>query len=231
MQKESNEVRKRILSSSVKLFIENGYSNTTVEKIINDAEVSGIAFENIFQSKSALLLDLIEFMYSAQFKNARTIADSYKRPVYIYALETAMQLAITEMNENLREIYLEAYTNPEIVEYLHRKISTELYNIFGGYKPEYKEGDFYELEIGTFGIMRSYMSKRCDQKFTLEKKITRFIELTLSVYGVSNAEIKDITRQITAIDIKDRASNIIQELFEKLAVIFNFKIIKTDELI
>ncbi|EKC61597.1 hypothetical protein LEA_12274, partial [human gut metagenome] len=37
-----------------------------------------------------------------------------------------------------------------------------LYQIFGPYQPELTARDFYAMEIGSAGIMRSYMAHPCD---------------------------------------------------------------------
>ena len=56
-------------------------------------------------------------------------------PVYAYAVETAIQLTLTERNENLRDIYIEAYTSPTASEYIFRNMAEELYQIFHDYQP------------------------------------------------------------------------------------------------
>mgnify|MGYP007009176789 CR=1 FL=1 len=135
-------------------------------------------------------MDLTEFMFDSQFSMARLMSNQQMMPVFVYALETSIQMALTEMNENLREIYIYSYTMPKPSEYIFQRTSTELYKIFGAYLPDYSESDFYEMEIGTAGIMRGYMAKKCDKYFTLEKKIQRFLEMSLTSYRVPLEEQK-----------------------------------------
>lgn len=56
-------------------------------------------------------------------------------PVHVYAVETAIQMTLTELNENLREIYIEAYTQKEASDYIFRETAKELQQIFGPYLP------------------------------------------------------------------------------------------------
>ena len=102
--------KKRILTVCVRLFLEKGYRRTTLAEIIEKAEVSYSTFQNIFRAKDGVLTELVEFMFSNQFAMARSMAGAQLPPVYIYAVETAIQMTLTELNENLREIYIEAYT-------------------------------------------------------------------------------------------------------------------------
>ena len=74
--------------------------------------------------------------------------------------KTAIQLTLTELNENLREIYIEAYSLPETSEYIYLHTTAELKQIFGENFPDDTESDFYEMEIGTAGLMRSYMARK-----------------------------------------------------------------------
>ena len=41
----------------------------------------------------------------------------------------------------------------------------------GGCDKDYSESDFYEMEIGTAGLMRNYMARKCDIHFPLERTI------------------------------------------------------------
>ena len=92
---------------------------------------------------------------------ARSTAGCQLPPVCVYAVETAIQMTLTELNENLREICLEAYTQKEASEYILRETAKELFGIFGPYQP----------------------------KLTLEKKLRLFLMMSLRAYHVPEAEI------------------------------------------
>lgn len=120
------EPKKLILMVVVKMFIEKGYKETTMLDIIKGAEVSASTFQNVFHTKDEVLLELIEFMFTNQFDMAKSISIDLKNPVIIYAIETSIQLGMVESNENFRDIYLEAYTHPKLVEFINLKTSSEL---------------------------------------------------------------------------------------------------------
>ena len=128
--------KKRILTVCVRLFLEKGYKRSTLAEIIEKADVSYSTFQNIFRAKDGVLTELVEFMFSNQFAMARGEAGAKLPPVYVYAVETAIQMTLTELNENLREIYIEAYTEKEASEYILRETAKELHGIFGSYLPD-----------------------------------------------------------------------------------------------
>ena len=173
---DSKEAKRRILTACVRLFLEKGYTNTKVAEILKEADVSAGSFQNIFRTKDGVLTELIGMMFSRQFGAVRPLAANAPSPVYLYAVETALQLAVTELSENLRDIYVEAYTFPATAEIIHRSTTAELQAAFSAYLPGCAECDFYEMELGTAGMMRGYMARRCDPYFTLERKIRRYPE-------------------------------------------------------
>ncbi len=109
---DSKEAKRRILTACVRLFLEKGYTNTKVAEILKEADVSAGSFQNIFRTKDGVLTELIGMMFSRQFGAVRPLAANAPSPVYLYAVETALQLAMSELSENLRDIYVEAYTFP-----------------------------------------------------------------------------------------------------------------------
>ena len=108
------QTEKRILRACVRLFLENGYHQTTMAQILKEAQVSSSSFQNLFHSKDGVLMELVKFMFENQFSIARSVAGAALPPVYVYAAETALQITLTELNENLRQIYLEAYTQQRL---------------------------------------------------------------------------------------------------------------------
>lgn len=105
----SEESKKRILSACVRLFIEKGYHSTTLTEILKEADVTASTFQNIFHTKDGVLMDLTEFMFKIQFETAKKLVGAGLKPIYIYAVETSIQMTLAELNENLRDVYVEAY--------------------------------------------------------------------------------------------------------------------------
>ena len=208
---DSKDAKRRILAACVRLFLEKGYTHTRVAEILKAADVSAGSFQNIFRTKDGVLTELVGIMFDRQFGAVRTAAAALPSPVYVYAMETALQLALTEMNENLRDIYVEAYTYPATAEMIHQRTAKELQKAFGSYLPDCAESDFYEIELGTAGIMRGYM----------EKKISRFLEMSLSVFQVPPEERARIQAYVAAADVRAAAQKVMGSLFASLSVTFD----------
>lgn len=216
------QTKKRILQACVRLFLENGYRRTTMQQILKEAQVSSSSFQNLFRSKDGVLLELVEFMFENQFRMARTVTGAELPPVYVYAVETALQIALTELNENLREIYLEVYTQQRPLAYIQQATAGELYQIFGPYQPGLTAQDFYELEFGSAGLMRGYMANPCTAEFTLERKLNKFVMLALRGYRVPEEEVQQVLAFLAGLDIRGIAGKVMEELFRRLAMHYEF---------
>lgn len=206
------------------MFLEEGYKSTSVSRIVEEAGVARGSYLNLFPTKDKILLDLTESMFGGQFDVARSIADKKLPPVYAYAVETSLQLTLTELNENLREIYIEAYSQPDTAEFIYLHTTAELKQIFGANFPDYSESDFYEMEIGTAGLMRNYMARKCDIHFPLERKLSRFLVASMRVYRVPEEEQAKVLTFIGSIDIRELAVTVMHKLFAMLEMKYDFKL-------
>ena len=233
---DSKEAKRRILTACVRLFLEKGYTNTKVAEILKEADVSAGSFQNIFRTKDGVLTELIGMMFSRQFGAVRPLAANAPSPeplrllsrdtpspVYLYAVETALQLALSELSENLRDIYVEAYTFPATAEIIHRSTTAELQAAFSAYLPGCAECDFYEMELGTAGMMRGYMARRCDPYFTLERKIRRFLSMSLSALQVPAQEREQVIAFVAEIDMLAQARKVVDAVLASLSVQFDLK--------
>ena len=220
---DSGDAKRRILAACVRLFLEKGYTSTKVAEILKKADVSAGSFQNIFHTKDGVLTELIGMMFGRQFGAVKSLAANAPSPAHLYAVETALQLALTELSENLRDVYVEAYTFPATAEIIHRRTTAELQAAFGAYLPGCAESDFYEMELGTAGMMRGYMARRCDPYFTLERKIRRFLSMSLSAFQVPRQEREEIIAFVAEIDMLAEAKKVMDALLASLSVQFELK--------
>lgn len=130
---------------------------------------------------------------------------------------------MAERSEALREIYTEAYIQPETAEYIYENTAKELYVIFGDRFPDYDEHDFYEMDIGSCGLMRNYMAKPCTIHFPLHRKVERFLTFALRIYRVSEEEIEQVLAFISEINLETAADDMLQKLFTMLELRFDCK--------
>ena len=74
--------------------------------------------------------------------------------------------------------------------------------------PDAEDKDFYEMDIASGSIMRGFMARKCDMYFTVQKKISRFLECCLKLYDVPK-------EAVLAFDLHSVAKRLIDEIIAK----------------
>lgn len=206
--------KNKMLHTAIKMFLENGYEKTTTAAIAKAAGMAPSSFFAAFESKEELLLTLVEVMFTNQFTTAGGI-HAESDPLLLYAIETSIQMYITELSEPLRELYVMAYSLPSTSEHIYNSMVEKLQYIFAEYMCDAQSKDFYELEIASAGITRAYMAKKCDIYFRIEDKIKRYLQCCFTLYRVSQKKQKEIISEVLKMDLKSVAENIIQGMVQK----------------
>lgn len=214
LQRKGIERRNKMLHKAIELFLKDGYEKTTTASIAKGVGMAPSSFFAAFESKEALLLTLEKIMFSNQFESAGQFGSVSDDPVLLYSIETSLQICIAELSEPLRELYVMAYSLPTTSEYIYDSMAPRLQKIFSEYMPDAELKDFYEMDIASAGIMRAYMAKPCDMYFTLENKLTRFLQSSLTLYSVPQAVRSQITDSILKMDLRAYAEQMIQRMVE-----------------
>lgn len=203
--------RNKILRSAVKLFLEGGYEKTTTANIAQAAGMAPSSFFAAFENKEALLYTLTESMFESQFDNTEKLIGENADPLLVYAVETALQMYITELSEPLRELYVMAYSLPTTSEYIYQNTAKKVGALFKDYVPGAQEKDFYEMDIASAGVMRGFMAKHCDLYFTIDQKLKRFLGCCFTLYHVPQEKQDEVIHAVLAMELKPIAEKIIAD--------------------
>ncbi|MCD8119221.1 MAG: TetR/AcrR family transcriptional regulator [Lachnospiraceae bacterium] len=214
---ESERVRRHILHVGAKNFLKSGFTNTTVRKITTEAGVSVGCFNCHYRTKEDLLYDLVTFVLGQQFSVSEKLTEGRTDDkILLYAAETTLQLHIVEMNENLRDVYSAAYSLPKTSELIQQTVTGKMEHIFKEQLPQLETKDFYLLEIATGGIMRGFMTVRCNIWFSMDMKVRAFLENTLRLYRVPEEKIEEAVAFVKQFDFKKIAEETIAGIFRYL---------------
>ena len=202
--------QQKVLRAAVALFLEKGYTKTTTGEIARAAGIGQSSFFHVFPSKEALLLELVRRMFDGQF----ALAEQHSREedlVFLYAVETALQLHIAELTESLRELYVMAYSLPTTADYLYHSTAKCLQTIFGTYLPGAQPKDFYEMDIASGGITRGFMAKHCHLYFKIEDKIRRHLQCCFTLYQVPKEKQDAVIDAVLEVDLQSIAQKLIED--------------------
>lgn len=218
--KETEEMHRSILLSATRLFLTKGYEASTVKEIAASAGVSTSNLMYLMKSKEEILCVLVEYVLEGQFRRTEELLQGVTDdPILFYAAETTLQLHMAESSEQVRSLYSAAYSLPKSSDIIQHSITGKLEKIFRTHLPELETKDFYELEIASGGIMRSFMTVPCDMYFTMERKVRRFLETTFLVYRVPDEKIREAIEFVSRFDYPTLAKQVISGMLEGLGMV------------
>lgn len=215
MATEVMMVRKQIVLSAAKLFMRQGFTNTSVKEISVESGVSENAIYYEMKTKENILTELIGHVLAKQKLAAiEIVGDITDDRLLLYATEKVLQLHLAESSEQMRELYTMVYSIPKAWDIIKQSNAIRLKNVFGESHPELALSDFYELEIAAGGIVRGYLSTPCDMYFTMDHKVSRLITSIFKVFDVSEEEISKTLEFISQFDFDELAQDTLNSLPE-----------------
>ena len=213
----AGEVKSKILHAAAKLFLEKGYSQSTVREIAKTAGVNLGSLTFAFGSKEQILCELVSYVLEGQFTATKKILEGKTDDkILFYAAETTLQLYMAESSEHIREMYNVSYSLPNSSQVIFHTITGKLQDIFGAHLSHLERKDFFELEIASAGIMRNFLSVPCDMYFTMERKVARFLETTFLVYRVPDEKIAEAIQFVSQFDFVKIAKSVIESMLSYL---------------
>lgn len=214
---KADMIKSKVLHAAAKLFLDRGYTASTVRDIADVAGVNVSAMVRVVKSKENLMCELVRFVLERQFETARQMLQGITDDkLLLYAAETTLQLHMAESAEKIRELYNVAYSMPESSAVIMSTITGKLQDIFGEQLPELTPKDFYELEIATGGVMRGFMTVPCDLYFTIDRKVRRFIECTFRIFRTPDAKIEEAIAFVSQFDYPTIARSTVDSMLTYL---------------
>ena len=216
---ETKELHRKILTAATALFVQKGYEKTSLTDI---AKLSGVSKRIIIyemNSKEEILVHLVaKFLDGITEASDAVSTKLTDDKLLIFMANEVLQIYMAEMNEDMRNLYLAAYSMPKTSEAVLRRRSEILFDKFGYLFPSFALKDYYELEIATMGIMRAYMSVPCDMYFTLEAKTDRLLSTMLKIYDVEKQTLDEVKEFIKKIDFESVSKNTVDAVFEEFSI-------------
>lgn len=216
---ETAEIYNKVLTASTALFIEKGFEKTT---LLDIAKISGIPKSKILyemSSKEEILVHLVaRFLDGVTEESDKASKKLTDDRLLIFVANEVLQIYMAEMNEDMRNLYIAAYSMPKTSQAVLKRRTDMLFEHFGYMFPDFALKDFYELEIASMGIMRGYMSVPCDIYFTMEAKIERLITTMLKIYDIDTETINNALEFIKKIDFEAIANKAVDDVFKELNI-------------
>ncbi len=210
-----NDIEKNILKISTKLFLDQGYDNTTIRQI---AEASGIGRGHLyyyFRKKEDILIHIFKQILNKIYNDVIESSDDKTEVLLSYAMIQCIFTYTLVFNEKLFRIYLQG-SKIEIVRRAAQNILVELCKKKSkSMKYDIKEKDIYfSIIIGYAGecelLKRFYNG---EENFDIDSIIKSIISTRLLLLNIINhQEVESIVNQAMIEAKKFDYNNIIEKI-------------------
>ena len=216
---ESRELHRQILTAATAMFMQKGFEKTTLMDI---AKLSGVPKAKILYEMNSKE-EILEHLVTKFLDGVTKVSDAVSKKLtddrlHIFMANEVLQIYMSEMNEDMRNLYLSAYSMSKTSVAVLMRRADMMFEHFGYLFPDFAKKDFYELEIASMSIMRGYMTVPCDMYFTIEAKVDRLITTMMRIYEI-DLELVDETKEfIKRIDFEAVAKKAVEDVFKELDI-------------
>lgn len=210
---KSTLTRLEIIRVASRMFLERGYSETTIKAISRELEMSTGNLTFYFPSKEHLLAELTEMLCAFQWELMSQEADEGISSLMALCLELTAMAAMCEENRIAREFYLATYTSPMTLDIVRENDARRAQQIFGAHLPGWTEDNFREAEVLVSGIEYGTLMTT-ESAPPLELRIAGALNLIMQIYQIPEETRKLKIDRVLAMDYRRVGRRVFKEFVE-----------------
>lgn len=205
----------QIVQLAAKLFIEEGYSKTSLTRIakIMDISTGNITFH--FPTKEHLLAVLVDELFEFQDLLMVKAADEGQRSLLAYCLELTAMAAACEEDEAARDFFASAYSLPMTLELIRQNDTQRTKAVFGEFCPDWTEELWIATENIVSGIEYATITTR-EENTPLPVQIERALNTIMLLYNVPEQLRRTKIEKVLTMDYRALGRRILAEFKEYL---------------
>lgn len=201
-----------IIQVATRLFLEEGYSNTSIKKVCAELDMSPGNVTFYFPSKEHLLAELVDLLCRFQWKQMEEEADEGISSVLALCLELTSMATLCD-DPVARDFFFSAYTSPLCLEIIRKNDTERAKRVFASYRPEWNHEQFAEAEVLVSGVEYATLMPVGDP-VSLESRITGALHNILGIYAVP-PEVREVKIQkVLAMDYRNISKKVMREFRE-----------------
>ena len=208
--KKLNATKKEIILVATRLFLERGFTDTSV-KLISDS--LGISTGNLtfhYPTKEHLLAVLVEMLCDFQWYSMEVALDEGSSPLMALCLELAAMTAICEENKVARDFYISAYTHPMTLDIIRVNDQRKARKLFADFCSHWQDLNYAEAETLVSGIeYATLMNTACSPELPI--RLAGALKTILKIYGVPDVPCEDCIQKVLKMDYRSIGRSVLRE--------------------
>ena len=203
----------KIIRVSTRMFLEYGYSASSVKMVCDELGISKGNYTFYFHSKDDILAVLTDLLCKYQWKLIKEEADDGISSLLALCFELMTMAAACEESEVAKDFFVSTYQSPKCLEIIHNNDTARAKEVFAEYCPDWTDEQFREAEILVAGIEHATLNA-IDITVPLETRISGALNTIMMIYNVPE-EIRRIKiEKVLAMDYRSIGKRIFNEFKE-----------------
>lgn len=205
-----NTTKLEIIQTATRMFLENGYSATSIKAIANGLDMSTGHLTFYFPTKEHLLAELVEMLCDFQWTQIRQYVDEGESLLMAICLELTAMAAICEENEVIKDFFISAYTHTLTLGIIRKNDARRAKLVFAEYSPDWKEEQFAEVETLVSGIEYATLMTTGDS-VPIDMRISGALNNIMMLYQVPEEIRRQKIQRVLAMDYTAIGRAVLQE--------------------
>lgn len=198
---DSEAVRNKIIKVSRKLFLEQGYEQTTVRQVLKKAGLSTGSLYHFFKNKEEILLFSLKDALLEMSGLTDSIAVKYHEPMLRYALGIAIGISEIFKYKRLFNFYHAVYKNEIAENFMISLKVARMKNLLRDLNLHFTDNEIQSRVLAIHGATRALMLATINKQLSadLNDLYALIIRIALSEFNITRNKINTIITLTTRI--------------------------------
>jgi AcrR family transcriptional regulator len=194
-------VRNSIIKISRRLFLEQGYENTTVRQVLKKARLSTGSLYHFFKNKDEILLFSLKDALLEISSLTDSMAAKYNEPLLRYSLGVALGISEIFNYKHLFNFYHAIYKNESAENFMISLKVARMKNLLNDLNLHFTDNEIHSRILAIHGATRALMLAKISKQLSadLNDIYSLIIRIALSEFNITEKKIDAIIKLTTRI--------------------------------
>lgn len=202
-----------IIQEAARMFVEEGYTKSSINKIAQTLHLSLGNITFYFKTKEHLLAVLVDEMFDYQRRMMDEYVEEGKSSLLAYCLELTAIAAVCEESEVARDFYASSYASALTLEKIRKNDTERVKEIFASFQVEWTNEQWVATENIVSGIEYATIMTR-EETTPLALQIEKTLDTILYLFGVPQSIRQAKIQKVLKMDYRAIGHRLLKEFPE-----------------
>ena len=213
MKNKGQITKLEIIKVASRMFLEDGYSKTTIRAICKQLDISPGHLMFYFPSKEYLLAEVVDILCDFQWELIKRVTNEGASQLMAVCFEMTTMASACEESEIAKDFYISSYTGALTLEKIRKNDTERAKEIFGEYCQGWSDSQFREAETLISGIeYATFMTT--ESSSPLDVRIKGALDTIMRIYNVPKQIREKKIKKALSLDYRKMGREILSEFIK-----------------